>query len=215
MTTRDAGYTLIELLVALLILGMVSVMMFEGISSGRRVWERADVANARGEIISGTQMLLRSRLERAFPATRYDKIPTYADFFGAANGVNFLSPARDIDGTQGLFRYTLQLAPNGDLVLSALTDLAIDPKAAGNPLILLHNVQQLDIAYFGVVPPDKDPAWHDQWQQRPALPLLMRVHVEFPPEDSRAWPELLIKPFATVDTMCVLTVMTGKCRGRQ
>ena len=109
----------------------------------------------------------------------------------------------------------MQLAPNGDLVLSALTDLAIDPKAAGNPLILLHNVQQLDIAYFGVVPPDKDPAWHDQWQQRPALPLLMRVRVEFPPEDSRAWPELLIKPFATVDTMCVLTVMTGKCRGRQ
>jgi len=25
----------------------------------------------------------------------------------------------------------------------------------------------------------------------------------------------LIKPFAMVDTMCVLTVMTGKCRGRQ
>lgn len=215
MRMRDAGYTLIELLVALLILGMVSVMMFEGVSAGRRVWEGADAANARGETISGAQMLLRSRLERAMPVTRYDKIPTYADFFGASNGVNFLSPARDIDGTQGLIRYTLQLAPNGDLVLSALSDLAIDPKAAGNPLVLLHNVQQLDIAYFGVAPPDKDPAWHDQWQQKPALPLLMRVRVEFPPEDPRAWPELLIKPFATVDTMCVLTVMTGKCRGRQ
>ena len=62
---------------------------------------------------------------------------------------------------------------------------------------------------------DKEPAWHDQWQGRQALPLLMRVRVEFPPEDTRAWPDLLIKPFATVDTMCVLTVMTGKCRGRQ
>jgi len=215
MRSREAGYTLVELLASLIIIGMVSVMMLSGISAGRRVWERADIANAQGETISGAQMLLRERVERSFPATRYDKIPTYADFFGAANAVNFLSPPRDIHAPSGLVRYTLALAPNGDLILSALTDLAIDPKAAGEPLVLLHNVQQLDIAYFGVAPPDKDPAWHDQWQFRATLPLLMRVRVQFPPEDTRAWPDLLIKPFATVDSMCVLTVMTGKCRGRQ
>jgi general secretion pathway protein J len=215
MRSREAGYTLIELLASLIILAMVSVMMLQGISTGRRVWERVDIANARGETISGAQMLLRSRLERAYPATRYDKIPTYADFFGAANGMSFLAPPRDIHAPSGLIRYTLTLAPNGDLVLSALSDLAIDPTAPGEPLVLLHNVQQLDIAYFGVVPPDKGPAWHDQWQLLPTLPLLMRMRVQFPPEDARAWPDLLIKPFATVDSMCVLTVMTGKCRGRQ
>ena len=111
-------------------------------------------------------------------------------------------------------RYKLSLAPNGDLLLTDLSDVASDPKAPGEPLVLLHNVQQLDIAYYGVVQPDKTPSWHDQWQQRPTLPLLMRVRVQFPPDDGRSWPELLIKPFATVDSMCVLTVMTGKCRGR-
>jgi hypothetical protein len=69
---------------------MVSVMMLSGITAGRRVWERADIANAQGESISGAQILLRERLERAYPATRYDKIPTYADFFGIENGVSFL-----------------------------------------------------------------------------------------------------------------------------
>ncbi len=215
MRSADAGYTLIELLASLIILAMVSVMMLSGITAGRRVWERADIANAQGESISGAQILLRERLERAYPATRYDKIPTYADFFGIENGISFLSPPRDINAPSGLVRYTLMLAPNGDLVLQTHSDLAIDPKAPGVPLLLLHNVQQLDIAYYGVAPPDKDPAWHDQWQLRPTLPLLMRVRVQFPPEDTRAWPDLLIKPFAMVDTMCVLTVMTGKCRGRQ
>ena len=215
MRSRDAGYTLIELLASLIILTMVSVMMLQGIQTGRRVWERADIANARGETISGAQMLLRARLERAYPATRYDKIPTYADFVGITNGVNFLAPPREIHAPSGLIRYTLALAPNGDLVLSALSDLAISPTAGGEQLVLLHNVQQLDIAYFGTVPPDKGPAWHEQWQNLPTLPLLMRVRVQFPPEDGRAWPDLLIKPFATVDSMCVLTVMTGKCRGRQ
>jgi len=211
---REGGYTLVEMLASLIIVGLAGAMMVSGITTGRRVWERADQANAIGETISGTQMLLRERLERAYPATRYDKIPTYSDFLGAENSVMFLSPPRDIHAPQALRRYTLGLASNGDLVLSDLSDVAADPKAPGEPLVLLHNVQQLDIAYFGVVAPDKAPAWHDQWERRPALPLLMRIRVQFPPDDPRGWPELLIKPFATVDTMCVLTVMTGKCRGR-
>jgi general secretion pathway protein J len=160
-------------------------------------------------------MLLRGRMERIFPATRFDKIPTYADFSGNASSVTFLSPPRDIHAPSGLVRYTLTLAPNGDLVLLTLSDLAIDPKAPGNPLVLLHNVQQIDIGYFGVLPPDPVAAWHDQWQGRATLPLLIRVRVQFPPDDIRAWPDLLVKPYAMVDSMCVLTVMTGKCRGRQ
>ncbi len=215
MGTRTAGYTLVEMLASLIIIGLASAMMLSGLGTGRRVWERVDVAATAGEAISGAQMLLRERLERAYPATRYDKIPTYADFYGAANGVSFLSPPRDIHAPTGLQRYTLTLAPNGDLVLADLSDVAVDPKAPGEQLVLLHNVQQLDIAYFGVVPPDRGPNWHDQWQARPVLPSLVRIRVQFPPDDPRGWPELLVKPFATVDSMCVLTVMTGKCRGRQ
>ena len=214
VSTRTAGYTLIEMLASLIIVGFISALMLSGLNTGRRVWEHADKANLAGESISGAQMLLRDRLERAFPATRYDKIPTYADFSGTSEAVNFLSPARDIHAPQGLMRYMLALASNGDLVLSSASDLAADPQTGVEQLVLLHNVQQLDIAYYGVVPPDKAPSWHDQWGGRAVLPLLIRVRVQFPPDDPRAWPELVVKPFATVDSMCVLTVMTGKCRGR-
>src|SRR5580765_8408464 len=105
MRSREAGYTLVELLASLIIIGLASAMMLSGISTGHRVWERADLANAAGETISGSQMLLRGRIERAFPATRYDKIPTYVDFFGASNGLTFLAPPRDIHAPQALMRY--------------------------------------------------------------------------------------------------------------
>ena len=104
MADRAAGYTIVEMLVSLIIIGMASAMMLSGLGTGRRVWERADVADAAGEAVSGTQMLLRARLERAFPATRYDKVPTYADFDGLADKVVFLVPARDIHAPTGLQR---------------------------------------------------------------------------------------------------------------
>jgi general secretion pathway protein J len=80
--------------------------------------------------------------------------------------------------------------------------------------VLLHNAQGLDIAYYGSAPPDNAPNWRFAWEQRPLPPELIRIRVHFAPQDPRVWPELLIKPFATVDTMCVLIVRTGKCRGR-
>jgi len=211
---RSAGYALVEMLATLIIVGLTSAMMVEGLGTSRRVWEHVDASNSMGDLIAGTQMLLRDKVEHLFPATRYDKIPSYADFDGVADKVMFLAPPRDVAAPSALRRYVLSVAPNGDLVLSSLSDLAPDPKATPDNLVLLHNVQGLDIAYYGVAPPDNRPAWRFAWEQRPAPPQLIRIRVQFAPQDPRVWPELLIKPFATVDSMCVLMVRVGKCRGR-
>jgi len=157
---------------------------------------------------------LRERLERIFPATRYDKIPSYADFDGVADRVMFLSTPRDVGAPSALRRYQLSVASNGDLVLASVSDVAADPTKPDENLVLLHNVQGLDIAYFGVAPPDNRPGWRFTWEQRPAPPQLIRIRLQFAPQDPRVWPELLIKPAAMVDSMCVLMVMTKKCRGR-
>ncbi len=214
MADRAGGYALVEMLATLIVIGMMSAMMVAGLGSSQRVWQRVDAANAMGDSIAGVQILLRDRLERIFPATRYDKIPAYADIDGAADKITFLAPPRDVHAPAALVRYQLALATNGDLVLSAMSDVAPAKDPPIENLVLLHNVQALDIAYFGIVPPDSKPGWKFAWERRPAPPQLIRIRVQFPPQDPRFWPELIVKPFATVDTMCVLMVMTGKCRGR-
>jgi general secretion pathway protein J len=211
---RSAGYALIEMLAALVIIGLTSTLMVSGLGASRRVWEKVDASNSMGNLIAGTQLLLRDRLERIFPATRYDKIPSYADLDGTADKLMFLAPPRDVAAPSALRRYQLAVAPNGDLVLSSLSDLTPDPKTPPDNLVLLHNVQGLDIAYYGVAPPDNRPAWRFAWELRPAPPQLIRIRVQFAPQDPRVWPELLVKPAATVDSMCVLMIRTGKCRGR-
>ena len=214
MTRGSPGYALVEMLATLIIVGMTSAMMVEGLGTARRVWDHVDAANTMGDAIAGAQLTLRQRLERIFPATRYDKIPSYADFDGVADKMMFLASPRDVGAPSALRRYQLAIAPNGDLMLSSVSDVAADPTKPDENLVLLHNVQGLDIAYFGVAPPDNRPTWRFAWEQRPGPPQLIRIRLQFAPQDPRVWPELLVKPFATVDSMCVLMVTTKTCRGR-
>lgn len=215
MFKRSAGYALIEMLVSLAIIGIASALMVAGLGASHRIWERVDSEEIRGESLAGAQTLLRDRLERAFPATRYDAIPAYSDFQGTSNTITFLAPPRDVHAPTGLQRYQLSLAVNGDLLLSSSSELTLNPKVPTENLVLMHGVQGLDITYFGLVPPDTAPDWKPQWVNLATLPKLMRIRVQFAAQDPRVWPELLIKPFATVDSACVLVVLTGKCRGRQ
>ena len=62
------GFTLLELLVAITIFGLLSVMMYGGLSFGARAWQRAGQADTRQSDVQLVQSLLR----RAF-AEEYDK----------------------------------------------------------------------------------------------------------------------------------------------
>jgi hypothetical protein len=49
-----------------------------------------------------------------------------------------------------------------------------------------------EFSYFGAADQDTQPRWRDRWQNASNLPL--RVHVTFPPDDWRKWPDLVIAP---------------------
>ncbi|MGD0141567.1 MAG: hypothetical protein ABSC92_00250 [Rhizomicrobium sp.] len=214
MSERAAGYAIAEMLASLVILGMIGALMISGITTGRRVWERMDATDASAESVAGTQLLLRERIERAFPATRNDTVPPFADFEGTADQISFLGEARDSERPTALRRYRLALDTDGDLVLSAVSDVAVNQAVASEILVLLRGVQEFDVAYFGPQPNGAS-TWQLNWQHQASLPQLVRIRLQFEQGDRRAWPELLIKPMISIDSLCVLNAATGRCRGRQ
>lgn len=215
-TASEAGYAIIEMLVSLLIMGMVSVMMISGFSAGRRVWERTDSQTHAAEIVGGAQMLLRQRLEHIFPVTQFDTMPPGVDFDGQSNSLTFIAPPRAAQSPSALRRYKLWLSPRGELVISSLSTVALDPKgAADENLVLLSGVQALDISYFGMSRADvKAPGWYPDWTKKREAPNLLRIHVAFDANDTRVWPDLIVRPRTTIDSECVLNPATGGCRGR-
>ena len=213
-----AGFTLVELLVSLAIMVMTAGLLMAGLGSGRRVWETVEARTVAGESIDAAQAVLRERLEHVFAATRFDATSPYIDVRGDARQFSFFAPALAARQPDGLMRFRIALDGTDALTLYSIDAQTnrVDPAApsvkgwAAAPLI--GGVAALDIDYFGVAPPDNTRRWRSFWYDRPTPPELVRVRVRFANGDRRVWPDLVVRPVATVGNGCRLDRTSGACR---
>lgn len=211
---RDAGFSLIEALASLIVVAMIGLLLVEGVSTGKRVWERIDTRQAHGEALESAQTTLRDRIEEIYPATLFDKSPPYIDFAGTAEQIVFLANPPMSDRPSALRRYTLALDTATNLVLSSISDAGRPELAPVTRQVLLRGVRQLDVAYFGASQPDFTRRWRSFWDSEAALPEAVRVRLIFEPGDARQWPDLIIHPRASIDAACSLNPITHHCKGR-
>lgn len=215
----EAGFTLLELLVALALFGLLSVALFGSIRFGMAAWTRGTMRADQVDQILHAQNLLRGLIEDAYPLFM-PAVPAggQVDFDGTHQSLDFLAPtpiARSIGG-KSRFRITIaRRAEAADLVLTSTAELAW-PEHATQPItaVLLAGIRDAQFAYFGVTRTDRAPAWHAVWQGQTTLPQLLRLRVRLADGDTRMWPELLVAPRITADVSCVFDPLTNRCRGR-
>lgn len=209
-----AGFALVEALASLVVVGMIAVMLVEGVTMGRRVWEGMDTRESRGETLDAAQTTLRDRIEQTYPATLYDRSPPYIDFQGAPEQLRFLANPSEAERPAAIRRYTLSVDTAAHLVLSSISDVGPPAISPERREVLLSGVRQFDIAYFGAAAPDDVRRWRPRWEGESALPEVIRVRLTFEPGDIRRWPVLLIRPRTTIDAACMLNPVTHHCKGR-
>jgi general secretion pathway protein J len=211
---RDGGFALVESLASLVIVGMISLLIIEGLGAGRRAWERVDSREATVEGIESAQQTLRDRVEETFPTTLYDTNPPSIEFDGGRDSLVFTANPPDSARPSPLRRYSLGLDTAGELVLASVSD--VDPTVTGEAArqVLLTGVRALDIAYFGPTPPNNNLSWQPTWRSQSLPPQLVRIRLVFEPGDPRPWPDLIVRPRITIDSACLLNISNHKCRGR-
>lgn len=194
---REAGLTLIELLVGLAVLGLIAAVLAgalrTGIAGSEAIERRVERLN---ELRLG-QAFIRRHMSQARPVKWADGRRARVAFDGDADGVSFVSVMPSWPSAGGL--YLVRLALVGDrLVLvrriTAGESPGFDFDRHAERWVLASGVASLRFAYFGAETRREPPQWHDRWRERAELPLLVRLDVAYADPGGGRWPTLMVAP---------------------
>lgn len=182
---------MLELLVALTLLGFVVVGLSAGLRFGARVWDAAAAQTARHADLDPVFGVLRALVSDGLRLT------------GTAGGLQLVTTPPAALGNPVPHDMQLALSPDGRLLLRWRPHQRNgDPTTAPafQEAELAARLAALEIAYLPRVAPDRrtaappSPEWLPAWRDRARPPALVRVRLRLPPGDRRRWPELVVAP---------------------
>ena len=213
-TDPEAGFTLLELLIATALLGLLTVVLLESTRFGVQVWARSESAITDENQIRRVQTTLTEELSRAYPLFMASGTSdAHIDFDGSADRLTFLSPDGDLPGAMARTSITTETT-EGDTNLVSSSTLELSAKAATDKTILFRNIKALSLSYFGSDSDGERPSWRNDWHGKTRLPFLIRIRIAFTDKQNAFWPDLVVATRLAADAGCVFDPLSKTCRGR-
>lgn len=216
---RAAGFTLVELLIALTLLGLLTTLIFGGLRLGARAWAKVDDRATEAADQWAVEDVLRRAVTAAYPAfVSADPSDRTIAFDGSADALALLAPLPQAIGSGVTAQMRFLLDGNGrsrSLVLGWRLDLPAAVNGAPLPesqVKLLDHVYSLRFEYFGPAPGGGASVWQSAWSGRSRLPDLVRIHLERDGASPTDWPDLLVEPRAAMNSACLYDPTTFGCR---
>lgn len=204
---KGAGFTLLEVLVAITLLGMIMVMAYQGLRTGAHTTAQGEAAIERVNRLRLAQEFLRGQLSRALPmAIEQDETLGAVVFEGGPEVMRFVAPMPGYLSFGGSYVQTVALTrDDGDgwqmvfdhriLQYGEDAEREPDPSADRDPVSLLNGIESAEFSYLEPGETvDEEPEWVDEWRQVSRLPLLVRIRLEMREESRIQWPELVVAP---------------------
>jgi general secretion pathway protein J len=193
MVKRRRGFTLVELLIAISLLGLISVVVYSAIWTASRSLDAVEARVEINEEVRVTQQFFRQALSQSRGVMAVHDGRMQVVFTGEPHTIAFVAPAplqRGVAG--GLYRYRLELdGRKGEERSLRLFywhywagkefDAELEPQGE---VILSEGIDNLTFSYFGSEEPDADGEWMDEWTRTDSLPLMVRIMLEKKGNDS-------------------------------
>ncbi|MGV8960534.1 MAG: prepilin-type N-terminal cleavage/methylation domain-containing protein [Stenotrophomonas sp.] len=194
-----AGFTLIEVLLATVLLAAGLVVAFATVRSAMAISARGEAMASHAEQVRAVEGLLRRRLASALPVALAVNAETGVRdvFIGEEQRLRFVADLPDYLGRGGPYLHDLVVAGSGqthrlELAMTLVQDGRLLPEQPERaPEALAEALRSVRFRYRGVDPHSGVLGdWQPGWDTPGRLPVL--VAIEVVPASGRPWPPLVV-----------------------
>ena len=196
MNRRARGFTLIEVLLATMLLVMGLGLAFATLRSSTMVVQRGEIIAQRSERMRAVQSFLRRRIASAQmiafatdPATQQQ-----SRFIGEPQRMRFVSDLPDYLGRGGPYLHDVAVADEGASLLVSFNMVqsgqAIEESRPRPPEPLAEGLRGVRFRYRGMKPEGGLADWQQEWTASEVLPVQVAIDIES--ADGTRWPSLIV-----------------------
>ncbi|RZA36405.1 MAG: prepilin-type N-terminal cleavage/methylation domain-containing protein [Lysobacteraceae bacterium] len=193
---RQRGFTLIEVLLATVLLAAGLALAFATLRSATAMVQRGEAMAQRNERIRAVEGFLRRRIASAEaiafainPQTRRQY-----RFVGEPGRMRFVADLPDYLGRGGPYLHDLVVAGNGDQLLASFHMVQgaqlVQERSPRPPEVLADELRAVRFRYRGLDQDGKLAPWQDRWTAAEVLPLQVAIEIE--PAQGKAWPPMIV-----------------------
>lgn len=206
-TLRQNGFTLLELLIAMALLGLILLLLLSGFRLGIRSWDAAQQRVDNMNTVRALESFLRREMSQVFPYQWKKGTPLRLAFQGERYKMNFVAPLSSRIGGGGLFAISLELEKKGEEIRIIWKQMPVSAqmqdfsRLTGTDGMVLGASRQgpledIWLSYYGQEKEGTEPRWMDRWENDKRLPRLIRIQVRS--KQGNEWPEFVVAPRLTM-----------------
>ena len=222
--SRQVGFTLIELVVAMTILGTMLMLLYSGLSFALRSWDAGDV---NGQLTMDRRIgenFLRREISELFPMRWKDPVTLKLAFEGDSKHLRFVSSRAAGITLGGLSLVSLDVEEDTkhrgrNLVMrrampdDEARDFAPLDKPDVEASVLIPNVDTVSFEYFGTENDFSEPKWTDTWKYPGRVPQMIRMRVKT--AEGTMLPDMVMKIMLGEEAGCLENSFQRLCRPRR